>query len=278
MTAFVADSLVSFLDCFDSHALVSFLDRVSLDIVGFKLPSYLSMYNGFPHLSLLAVVVPLYLAALFVLKRFVKSSWRSNPFVVNYAFYHNAFMAALSLFMLVDCLSLMAAGGAFSSIHNHLVFEGDVAKFSALYDIFYWSKYLELIDTFVLVVKQKPLDFLHLFHHCTTASVAYVSRFQPLCLGVWTNSFVHVLMYIHFARPIPSLRSTITTLQITQFLWVLALYFHWFMLYSTLSWTDVLYQNACYGVYLVFFCQFFYANYISPTPHTRRRLAASKSD
>ena len=31
--------------------------------------------------------------------------------------------------------------------------------------IFYLSKYYEFLDTILLVLKKKPLDFLHCYHH-----------------------------------------------------------------------------------------------------------------
>jgi len=252
---------------------VSGLNKLSLSAFGWEIPAYFSMYNGFPHLLLLAVAVPVYLSLIFILKRTLKSDWRNNKFVLRYAVLHNSFMALFSLFLLVDCLEKMLTAGAFSSFTAHISYEGNVELFGPLYDLFFWSKYLELIDTLILCFKQKQLDFLHLFHHSTTASVGFVSRFQPLFLGIWTNSLVHVVMYIHFARPINSLRPAITTLQIVQFLWVLAVYFHWFIFLSTLSWVDVLYQNACYMVYLAFFLKFFYENYIAskPRPSDRKK-------
>jgi len=173
--------------------------------------------------------------------------------------------------MLVDCVLKMVNAGAFSSLPANVAFEGDLETFGPLYDLFYWSKYLELIDTFVLVVKQKPLDFLHVFHHSTTGTLGFVSRFQPLCLGVYTNTFIHIGMYLHFARPVRALRPIITTLQIVQFLWVLSVYNIWIVFYSSLTLQDVAFQNGCYFVYLAFFCQFFYRNYISPQPRSHKK-------
>jgi len=253
---------------YDSKRLVGSMNALSTTVLGWEAPTYFSMYNGFPHLHLLGVVIPAYLLLVFSLQRYMRGSKQISPFVVQFAFWHNSFMAILSLFMFVDCIVKMLDAGAFGSFSSFFIFDGNLAEFGPVYDLFFWSKYLELIDTFILIFRHKRPDFLHLFHHSTTASLGFVSRFQPLCLGVWTNSLVHVLMYVHFARPIRALRPAITTLQIVQFLWVLAAYFYWFQFYSTLTWVDVAYQNACYGIYLAFFMEFFYTNYIDRTAKT----------
>jgi len=74
---------------------------------------------------------------------------------------------------------------------------------------FYLSKFWEWIDTWILVIKGKPVwppensqFFLHVFHHCVTASVlGYVPWKQELpmaYLGPWTNAFVHIPMYGYY--------------------------------------------------------------------------------
>eukprot|EP01126_Amoeba_proteus_P034443 TRINITY_DN3432_c0_g1_i8.p1 TRINITY_DN3432_c0_g1~~TRINITY_DN3432_c0_g1_i8.p1 ORF type:complete len:167 (-),score=25.95 TRINITY_DN3432_c0_g1_i8:440-940(-) len=66
---------------------------------------------------------------------------------------------------------------------------------------FYLSKYVEYVDSFVLVLKGKKLlppensqFFLHVFHHAVTASIVWVSLYTPFSvswIGPLTNSFVH---------------------------------------------------------------------------------------
>jgi len=187
-------------------------------------------------------------------------------------------MSLLSLYMFLDCIAKMHFAGATGSFEAYMRF-GHNSDVEALCDIFYWSKFIELIDTLILVLKRKPLGFLHVFDQCTTASVTYQTRYQPLFMGVWTNSLVHVFMYAHFARPISFIRQYLTTMQIVQFLVVLSSYNYWYWFYSVnVPVHEVLWGNLCYTVYLVFFCEFFYHNYIVAKPKGTKRDPALKKE
>jgi len=191
-----------------------------------------------------------------------KIDLRKSAVVNNYAFFHNVFLSILSLYMLLDCALHVYLDGGWSSIHGYLSLG---FKYPALMNVFYWSKYLELIDTVILVLRNKDPGTLQLFHHCTTGSVAYSTRYHPLWIGTWTNGLIHIFMYAHFARPVSFIRRFITTAQIIQFLIVLISFNTWFLLYSEgVVFSDIMYPNFCYLVYLYFFILFFIDNYIKP--------------
>lgn len=102
--------------------------------------------------------------------------------------------------------------------------------------IFYVSKYYELVDTVFLVLRRKPLDFLHIFHHSAVMPLFGV-LLQVDATTFWVaailNSSVHVIMYYYFmygALPqdsilrsfLPSINQFkiyITRIQIVQF-WI----------------------------------------------------------
>eukprot|EP00756_Hemistasia_phaeocysticola_P021548 Hpha_TRINITY_DN15781_c1_g1::TRINITY_DN15781_c1_g1_i2::g.40755::m.40755 len=139
---------------------------------------------------------------------------------------------------------------------------------------FYLSKFWEWIDTWILVLKGKPVwppensqFFLHVFHHCVTASVFWVSWRKELpmgYLGPLTNAFVHIPMYGYYFitehwQGARMFGVFITPTQIVQFLIVMA-----GMIPSTLSPSEcgatkraVVWWWFCYTVWLVLFTKMF---------------------
>jgi len=257
------------LDQYDSRALIAWLNERSQDLLGWKVPDAISMYNeNVSHIPILVVLAVVYLAVIFSLQWAVRRfniDLRKNANFNGYALFHNVFMSILSLYMFLDCVLHIYVDDGWSSVDKYFS-TGGTAAYLAVQDLFYWSKYIELVDTVILVLKsKKELGFLHLFHHCTTASCSYVTRYQPLWIGVFTNGFIHVFMYAHFARPVSIIRRTLTTGQIVQFLFVMACYNTWWLGYASgVPVKDILYGNFCYAVYLYFFVLFFIDNYIKP--------------
>ena len=91
--------------------------------------------------------------------------------------------------------------------------------------LFTLSKVLELGDTVFLVLRKRPLTFLHVYHHCTvllccwygTAIVSPISRWYATM-----NYFVHSIMYTYFAAQVlrwfsisKGLAMTITAMQVS---------------------------------------------------------------
>jgi len=264
----------------DSNQLVSLLNAWSQDVLGWKFFTAISMYQPTSHIQALLVSVVSYLVVIFGLRHFLKVSkidLRTNSVVNRFAFVHNVFMSIFSLYMFVDAVVKIHQHSGWGSLDAYLRIGGS-SDFHALHDLFYWSKFIELIDTVILVVKDKPLGFLHVFHHCTTASVSYVSRFQPLWMGTWTNGLVHVFMYAHFARPFSFIRQYLTTMQIVQFIFILVTYNYWWWAYANIPLQHILWGDFCYAVYLVFFCKFFYDNYISPKGKQSRKPISHKKE
>ena len=92
--------------------------------------------------------------------------------------------------------------------------------------LFILSKTVELVDTVFLVLRKRPLMFLHWYHHILTMIYAFYS--YPISpgfnrWGIYLNFFVHAFMYSYYFLRSMKIRvpgfvaQLITTLQILQF-------------------------------------------------------------
>lgn len=99
---------------------------------------------------------------------------------------------------------------------------------------FYFSKFIELLDTIFFIVRKKfnQISFLHVFHHgIMPVSWWFGVKFVPGGFGTFhamLNSFIHLLMYTYYGLSAagPQFRKYLwwkrymTSMQITQFIFV----------------------------------------------------------
>jgi len=162
--------------------------------------------------------------------------------------------------------------------------------------LFIYSKIPELLDTVFLILRKRPVIFLHWYHHVTVLLYCWHAWHHSVGAGIWfsaINYSVHALMYTyyfctnvglyHLVRPIAPV---ITTLQLSQmFLGVAILisiaYYVWTSTEEALG--DLsrrefgmkYNENACYidnanlklglamyGTYFVLFAMFFWQRYV----------------
>lgn len=193
----------------------------------------------------------------------------------NVKLVYNAIMSIFSFYVFYGVLRLLIENYVNSNPRNQpFVCDGELELVEGMewyFQIFYYSKYVEFIDTFFLVmagVANLGMKMtLHFYHHLITPTICYSTWFYP-CTGGWagplTNSFVHVIMYGYYGLSVlfPSIKkygNLVTYVQLTQFIGVI-MYHLWFVIPEALGGcacnTNQLLFNL--GQYLIFLVLFFF--------------------
>ncbi|KAI9332286.1 GNS1/SUR4 family-domain-containing protein [Zopfochytrium polystomum] len=146
--------------------------------------------------------------------------------------------------------------------------------------IYYLSKYYELLDTVILVLKKKPLIFLHWYHHAIVILMVWSwlefgVTFSSL--GMLANTLVHVFMYYYYyASSLGQnvwFKKYITMGQIVQFstsflLSIPYLYYHFQK--GCEGWNAFVFSSVVNASFLLLFMDFYRRSY--------RAGAAKKGD
>jgi len=89
---------------------------------------------------------------------------------------------------------------------------------------FYYSKYVEYLDTAWLVLKGKPVSFLQTFHHFGAPWDVYLGlalKNEGLWIFMFLNAFIHTLMYTYYGLTAAGYRipfkPLMTIMQLFQF-------------------------------------------------------------
>ncbi|TPX47228.1 very-long-chain 3-oxoacyl-CoA synthase [Synchytrium endobioticum] len=189
---------------------------------------------------------------------------------------HNAALCIGSLFMFIltvidtfDRASKMGLSEIFFTTRPETV-KGRLMWTMYMY---YISKYQELLDTVILVLKKKPVIFLHWYHHAIIIFMVWTwLEFKILysVLGMMANALVHVFMYYYYF--VSSMGKTVwfkrylTSGQIIQFIMSFLLsipyvYYHYTLGRDTVSWIPFLFSMSVNGSFLLLFIQFYRRSY-----------------
>jgi len=142
--------------------------------------------------------------------------------------------------------------------------------------LFCMSKLAELGDTIFIVLRKRPLIFLHWYHHVATLNyglMSYIDKSAYNSWIVWLNFSVHAVMYSYYFLAACSIKlpawfsQCLTTSQITQFLITLVILAHVgikMMMgeHVDTSMTSYLYCLVMEISYVALFGNFFYQSYI----------------
>lgn len=203
----------------------------------------------FSHWSVPAIVSTLYIIVVFGIK-FLMSKREKGFKMRTISIIHNAIMTFLSVAMYVGMLVSFLSMWKRHSFSLEVIF-CDAAKREVnrgpLYFwvyLFYLSKIYELFDTVILVLKKRPLKFLHVYHHWITLTLVWVCLTTELPVQ-WSaeilNAWVHCPMYYYYTlvsiNPLRkvSWKKYITQMQITQFILVILLHSYSFYYHYGIS-------------------------------------------
>ncbi|VDL70438.1 unnamed protein product [Nippostrongylus brasiliensis] len=121
--------------------------------------------------------------------------------------------------------------------HTHLHISEVYTDKSCGYWVLLWvlSKIPELVDTIFIVLRKRPLMFMHWYHHALTGYYAIVNYHEDnahMFWVVWMNYGIHAAMYSYYllrslrVRVPPQVAQIITTSQMIQFVVAIAAQLH----------------------------------------------------
>jgi len=159
--------------------------------------------------------------------------------------------------------------------------------------IFGLSKYIELVDTIFLMLRKKPISFLHWYHHTTVLLYVWVSTaLTPGGVGyifAAVNCLVHFVMYFYYFLTScgfkPGFGRIITNFQIFQMIIGLANCFIWSYYYffdnkycnCAFSRFYIAISFIIYGSYFLLFLNFYFKRYISSSLSSKKVESSSSS-
>jgi len=141
--------------------------------------------------------------------------------------------------------------------------------------LFILSKVPELIDTFFLIARKRPLMFLHWYHHATVLMYAFYIQRDRMAGGAYystMNYTVHAIMYTYYflracnVRVPKNVAMLITSLQILQMVvGVFVTMYLWTELGTDckIHRNNVLAATIMYSTYFFLFARFFVKAYIT---------------
>ncbi|KAF8852929.1 GNS1/SUR4 membrane protein [Acephala macrosclerotiorum] len=169
------------------------------------------------------IMIVLYLIVIFGGREFMRNrlAFKLNGLFKAHNFMLTAVSGALLVLFAEQLIPTLWRHGLYDNICGA---SGWTQPLTVLYYLNYLTKYVELIDTVFLMVKKKPLTFLHCYHHPATALLCYtqlIGHTSVSWVPITLNLTVHVVMYWYYFQSARGIKiwwkEWITRLQITQF-------------------------------------------------------------
>jgi len=156
--------------------------------------------------------------------------------------------------------------------------------------LFVHSKYFEFFDTVLLILKKKPIIFLHWWHHFTVFMYCWEGAMNQITGGMIfspMNYFVHSIMYFYYFLMAvghrPKWAKFVTYIQILQMVIGLFTVGSHFLFWTRVkncdgSGKDFFWALVIYGSYLTLFVKFFIGKYMAAPKPKDRQIVKAKDD
>uniref|UniRef100_A0A1I7V0C8 Elongation of very long chain fatty acids protein n=1 Tax=Caenorhabditis tropicalis TaxID=1561998 RepID=A0A1I7V0C8_9PELO len=219
----------------------------------------------------------IYVGVIFTGKKIME---KYKPFQLDTPlFVWNSFLAIFSILGFLRMTpefiwSWSAEGNSFKYSICHSSYAQGVTGFWT--EQFAMSKLFELIDTVFIVLRKRPLIFLHWYHHVTVMIYTWHAYKDHTASGrwfIWMNYGVHALMYSYYAlrslkfRLPKQMAMVVTTLQLAQMVMGVIIGVTVYRIKSSGEYCQQTWDNLglCFGVYFTYFllfANFFYHAYV----------------
>ena len=205
-----------------------------------------------------------------LLKKWVKNqkNYIEPKWMISIRPIHNLSLSLVSFFMFAIQLYIMIIDGRFKSWHTMACQNTlNAGLFGFINFCYLLTKIWEWMDTFLLVLSNKNVIFLHYFHHMTTFTMAAVVHNFPVGGYCFFNCIVHFIMYLHYYNPVKFARPFITAGQLLQFVAVISIHSYGFLNSKTCYNMEPVFKEwlYCQGVvcgYFFLFLNFAFQQYI----------------
>jgi len=188
----------------------------------------------FSHLKWIVGFWVFYATMIISFKYFIMPGRKSWKFLDPAIKFYNLAMSAISFWMLVGTIRSTYRDYAAHNFDPRAAYccadplssdcNGERTYWMYIYFV---TKFPELLDTFFLLVKHKPLIFLHVYHHAIVLFMMWTWNQSHMLIGnigMSLNCAAHTFMYFYYWASLSGIklpkwcRSGITKVQIVQFL------------------------------------------------------------
>lgn len=192
------------------------------------------MYEEFSEDPLYLLLIP-YIVGQPLFRKFVQKTDiynKNKAFCKNVMGAYNLIMAVFSFIASMSMFYTVATmpGSVYSTGH----FAEPTGVFKFVTYLFYASKYVEFLDTYFLILCDRPVSWLQYIHHIGAVidmGFLYWGENDGVWIFVAWNGFIHTIMYYYYACAIMKWefklmpKHYITSMQLVQFFTGLGAYF-----------------------------------------------------